>query len=223
MISTVDFDNNIIEWSCAVCGTALSAKLSDLCVGGRLDHVDDPYGNPDIIYLPPCSSCPKRTEGMLFRTKEETGERMRQVINAVFAHVRTHGAVHPTAVAVYQSEDSAGTGPVSLASTSGRHDDVSGEVALAEARAKAEAESAAEMAALREQIAKQLEDEAEAQGRRRLILAAAAAINKREGRPPGSKPTLEEINAELAGDVSADDVPAEILAGAEQPAIVDGG
>jgi hypothetical protein len=42
--------------------------------------------------------------------------------------------------------------------------------------------------------------------RRRMILTASASINKRLGRKPGSKPSVDELNAEMK-ELFGDDAP----------------
>ncbi len=215
MLEKVDFDNDRIEWLCHECKAPQACPITDLTVGGRADEADDPIGCPDVIYLKPCTSCVLRSEVFIIRTKGDTDNQQRLIINAVFEHVREHGKVHSKAAPVYAAEKKAGTGIVATAARKGSHDDITGARATEEARAKAQAESEAATAAMAEQVAAEFAALMDERAKATEVLAAAASINKRLGRPPGTKPTLEEINAEL-GDAAVDaEIPSDLLESSE--------
>jgi hypothetical protein len=190
-----------VGWLCSKCAKEHQTLVADLKLGGEASH----GCNPDIIYLP---ACPCGTMTFMQRTwdaDESADQSVRRAINSLAQHLKDKNQSHLAAKQAHAAESEE---PVFTMDLSTPVVDLIGRAAAerarvaAEARATKQAEEAAAAAALAAEEAAAREDrEAEEREAARLgaeILIASANINKRLGRPPGSKPSVEELNAELA-------------------------
>jgi hypothetical protein len=204
VLDKVDIATNEVGWLCGECGTDHTTKLSDLVLG----H----HGNPDMIALPLCSC---GTQTCLSRTWDDKVDLPhRRAINSLAEHLIEVGQSAPDLKAKHEAEQ---TYPALLADLSEPVEDLTGRERFAREKAEADAAAAAwEAERPAREAAAKVEAEAAAkaeadrefeEARFRLILEASAAINKRTGRPPGTPPSLEELNAELSGRL-----PVEVVA-----------